>query len=106
MLDEEQAMVRTYSTIWRGKGLADDAETIDEVIAALEAAIADLRAMRDAGIQLAGPIQDDYAYLVTTDPDVAEAYGLQEDEDFEDDEDLGDEDFEVGPSGNNGYHPE
>jgi hypothetical protein len=91
-------MNRTYSTIWRGKGLTDDAETIDDMIAALEATIATLRAMRDAGVRLAGCVEDDYAYLITTDPAVAERYGFEED--VEDDTDL-----EIDPPGSNGFHP-
>ena len=45
-----------------------------------------LRAMRDAGVRLAGPVEDDYAYLITGDPGVAERYGLEED--LENDTDL------------------
>jgi hypothetical protein len=91
-------MDRTYSTIWRAKGLTDDAETLDDMIAALEAAIAELRTLRDAGVRLASSVEDDYAYLMTTDPGVAERYGFEED--VEDDTD-----FDVEPPGGNGLHP-
>jgi hypothetical protein len=91
-------MDRTFSTIWRAKGLTDDADTIDGMIAALEGAIAELRALRDAGMHLAGAVEDDYAFLITTDPGVAEQYGLEED--LEDDTDL-----EVDPPGGNGLYP-
>ena len=65
-------MDRTFSTFWRAKGLTDDAETIDEMIADLEAAIVTLRELRDAAVHLAGPVEDDYAHFVTTNPSVAE----------------------------------
>ena len=91
-------MNRTYSTIWRAKGLTDDAETIDDMIAALEAAIVTLRALRDAGARLASAVEDDYAFLITTDPGVAEQFGFEED--VEDDTDL-----EVDPPDGNGRQP-
>ena len=80
-------MSRTYSLIWRNKWLTTDANTIDEMIAALEAAVAELRAMRDAGVQLEGGAEDDYACLITDDPAVAAQYGFEEeDEPFEADD--------------------
>jgi hypothetical protein len=89
----------TFSTFWRSKGLTDDATSIDEMIAALEAAIVDLRAMRDAGVRVEGSVTDDYAYLITTDPAVAEQFGFHPDEDD-------DEGFEDGEPSPNGYYPE
>jgi len=94
-------MEHTYTTLWRGKGLFDDAETIDDMIAALEAATAELRALRDAGVRLADRVADDYAHLVTTDPAVAERYGFEEEEPWEDDEG-----FDAGMFGSNGRLPE
>jgi hypothetical protein len=73
-------MIRTYSTTWRNKWLTANATTIDDMIEALEAAAAELRAMRDAGVRLEGGAEDDFAHLVTTDPAVAEKYGFEEDE--------------------------
>jgi phosphate uptake regulator len=90
-------MARTYSTIWRCKGLADDAATLDDMIAALREAIAELTMMRDAGITLSQPMADDYAFLVTTDPEVAERFGMELDEDE-------DEDDDVDPFSLNGHH--
>jgi hypothetical protein len=55
--------------------------------------------MHDAGVRLAGAVEDDYAFLITTDPGVAEQYGFEEDE-IEDDAD-----FEVDPHGGNGLYP-
>ena len=78
-------MNRRYSLTWRNKWLTADATTIDDMIAALEGAAAELRALRDAGVQLEGGAEDDYAYLVTTDPAVAAKHGFEEEE-IEDDE--------------------
>jgi hypothetical protein len=78
-------MPETFSTTWRCKGLADDAATLDDMIAALRDAIAELTMMRDVGVSLAGPVADDYALLITTDPAVAERFGMEPDEDDEDD---------------------
>lgn len=85
-----------YQTIWRCKGLADDAMSLAEMIDSLESAIASLKAMEQAGVRLrlgsesvsindSVPVgvQDDYAFLETTDPAVAERFGFVLDE-FED----------------------
>jgi hypothetical protein len=78
-------MNRRYSLLWRNKWLTAHATTIDDMIEALEGAAAELRALRDAGVRLEGGAEDDYAYLVTTDPAVATKYGFEEEE-LEDDE--------------------
>jgi hypothetical protein len=86
-----------YTLTWRNKYLTSNAQNIDGMIAKLEAALAELRQMRDAGVTLgpSGPTEDDYAVLVTDDPLVAEKFGfdhLEEDE-FEE-EDHAEEPFE------------
>jgi hypothetical protein len=64
---------------WRCKWLADGAETIDDMIRMLQEAADTLRKMRDAGITLEpdGCARDDYADLVTENPDVAKQFGLE-----------------------------
>ncbi len=81
-------MTQTYWTFWRNKWLTADAETIDDMIAGLESAAAMLREMRDAGVVLEGGAEDDYARLVTTDPAVAEKYGFEPEEEYEDEDDF------------------
>ena len=85
---EEEAMEREYETIWRAKGIADGAQTVDHIIGALLEAVEGLRAMQEDGIELSGEVQDDYAFLRTTDPAIAEKHGLQETDFGEDEDDL------------------
>jgi hypothetical protein len=58
------------------------------MIATLKAAVATLEAMKADGVVLdpSGGTADDYAYLVTTDPDVAKKYGMHEEEEFWDED--------------------
>jgi hypothetical protein len=73
-------VTRRYGRIWRSKFLTLEARTIDDMIAALQAAAEEHQAMRDDGVTLDvdGGTADDYAYLVTTDPEVARKYGMEE----------------------------
>ena len=75
-----------YYFIWRNKFLTTDAETIDDMIEGLESALRELRKMRSRGIVLDGGTQDDYAYLVTSDPEVASNFGFELEESFYEDE--------------------
>jgi hypothetical protein len=62
--------------------------------ATLEVAVQELRQMRDDGVVLDsdGGTADDYAHLVTTNPDVARKYDMHdESEFFGEDEDEGDD---------------
>jgi hypothetical protein len=80
---------RRYVQVWRNKLLTVEAKNIDDMITALENAAATLRAMREDGVLLeqGGGTADDHAYLVTTDPEVARKYGMEEeDEGWEKDE--------------------
>jgi len=79
-------VARRYVRIWRNKLLTLEARSMDEMIGTLQAAAADLRAMRDDGIELdpGGGTADDYALLVTTDPELARKYGMEEEELWED----------------------
>lgn len=67
-----------YETIWRGKWLADGAESIDEMIEALASEIVRLRDMKEAGVILEGSVEDDYATLTTSDENVGKRFGMEE----------------------------
>jgi hypothetical protein len=83
---ELRAATRTgkrYMTLWRNKHLTTRARTIDDMIAGLHGAAATLEAMRADGVVLdPDGIADDYARLVTTDPDVARKYDMQDEREF------------------------
>jgi hypothetical protein len=66
----------TYECTWRAKWLADGAETVQQMAAALEAEASHLREMAAAGIELVDVVEDDYAFLTTNDPEVAVRYGF------------------------------
>jgi hypothetical protein len=76
-------MNQLYETTWRNKFLTIAATSIDDMIARLSAAVEELQHMRDAGITLDpdGDTEGDYALLVTSDPVVAEKFGLEAGED-------------------------
>jgi hypothetical protein len=65
---------------WRNKFLTVDAKSLDEMISSLHAAAEELEAMKRDGIVLdqEGGTADDYAMLVTSDPKIAQKYGMQE----------------------------
>jgi len=67
-----------YMQFWRNKFLTMEAGTIDDMIQDLESAVKKLKEMRDDGIVLEGGAGDDYARLVTKDPEVAEKYDFPE----------------------------
>jgi hypothetical protein len=75
---------RRYLTLWRNKFLTIDARSIDDMITILGDASATLARMRDDGVILdpQGGTADDYAYLVTTDPDVARKYDMHDESEF------------------------
>lgn len=80
-----------YKTIFRCKWLGDESKTLEEIAERLEAAAHDLRTMHADGIVLEDQMQDDYAFLMTTNKEVAEKHGLQEMEDeFENEDDFED----------------
>jgi hypothetical protein len=68
---------QVFETTWRAEWLADDAQTIEEMAEALEAEAAHLRELAAAGVELADVVQDDYAFLTTTDPEVAAKYEFE-----------------------------
>jgi hypothetical protein len=65
------------------------AKPIDEMIESLRAAADQLDEMRRAGVILddSSGIADDYATLVTTDPNVASKFGIEEGREYLDNED-------------------
>ncbi len=84
----EQNYIPRYEQVWRNKWLTANAETLDDMIEIMQSAVDELEAMRDAGVWLEnnGSQQDDYAFLYTNDPQVAEKFGFYERESFEDEE--------------------
>jgi hypothetical protein len=77
----------TYQKTWRNKWLTANANSIEDMIDALQRAVDELRAMKAAGVVLKEDcsVKDDYALLVTEDRAVAERFEFEEEE--EDDED-------------------
>jgi len=75
-----RAVPKRFVRLWRNKSLTLDATTIDDITANLRAAAELLEQMRVAGVRLepAGGADDDYAMLVTDDPDVAKRFDMQE----------------------------
>ena len=73
-----------YITLWRNKWLTANANSIEDMAASLRAAAGLLDAMRADGVTLdpEGGTADDYAYLVTTDPEVARKYDMHEESEF------------------------
>ena len=75
---------RRYVDLWRNKWLTSAAETIQDMSASLRAAAETLEQMGRDGVivEPSSGISDDYALLVTTDPDVAEKYGMIEESEY------------------------
>jgi hypothetical protein len=68
---------QTFELTWRAKWLADGAKTVEQMAEVLEAEATHLRELAAAGIELADVVEDDYAFLTTTDPAVAATYGFE-----------------------------
>jgi len=68
-----------YSYLWRNKWLTSGAKTIDDMVDGLKSAVNELEAMKNDGIVLedGGGIEDDYANLVTEDPEIAKKYNME-----------------------------
>lgn len=69
-----------YVLLWRNKWLTAEAKTLPEMIASLKEAATTLEAMLKDGVELDpnGGTADDYAYLVTNDPDIARKYDMED----------------------------
>jgi hypothetical protein len=89
--DALHATPKKYVRLWRNKFLTRDAKSLDEMIVTLSAATEELRRMRADGVVLDrdGGTADDYAYLVTSDPEVARKYDMHEESEFFGDDDEG-----------------
>ena len=79
-----RSSARRYVQLWRNKFLTIEAKSIDEMIENLQDASDMLRKMRDDGVTLDthGGTADDYAQLVTTDPDIARKYDMHDESEF------------------------
>ena len=84
---------KRYVTTWRNRWLTAHAKTLDEMVAALRDAANHLQAMRRDGVTLDpdGGTGDDYAHLVTTDPEVAKKYDMLEESEYWGDDEEADE---------------
>ena len=80
---------KRYMMLWRNKLLTTDTKSLDGMITSLRQAAETLESMQADGVILdsgRGP-GDDFACLVTTDPDVARKYDMQDEREFWSDED-------------------
>jgi hypothetical protein len=82
--DALRATRKKYVRLWRNKFLTLDAMSLDEMITTLEDAVEELKQMRADGVVLdpEGGTSDDYAHLVTTDPNVARKYDMHDESEF------------------------
>jgi hypothetical protein len=80
-------ITKRYVLIWRNKWLTAEAKSIDEMIASLGEAAELLANMKRDGVELGpqGDTGNDYAYLVTSDPEIARKYGMSEESELWDD---------------------
>jgi hypothetical protein len=81
--DSMEGGKQTFELTWHAKWLADGAKTIEQMAEALEAEAAHLRQLAAAGVELADVVEDDYAFLTTTDPAVAAKYEFEPQEEEE-----------------------
>jgi hypothetical protein len=93
---------KRYIALWRNKWLTADAESLEDMINSLQAAADTLRSMQADGVTLDpdGGTADDYAHLVTTDPQVAKKYDMHDEAEFwgEDGDNEPKEDDDAKPS--------
>lgn len=77
-----------YVLVWRNKWLTAEAASLPEMITSLKDAASRLEAMLNDGVQLdpRGGTADDYAYLVTTDPEIASKYDMHDESEMMPDE--------------------
>ena len=70
----------TFDMVWRAKGICDGATSLDDMANMLEAAASVLRRMSASSVSLSVTVEDDYAYLETADPAVANIFSMSESE--------------------------
>ncbi len=87
--DGLKAVKRRYVRLWRNKFLTLEAKTIGEMAEALRDAAEELAAMKADGVVLDpdGGTSDDYAMLVTEDPDIAKKYDMHDEREYWDEAD-------------------
>ena len=75
---------KRYLLVWRNKSLTAEASSVAGMAAALQKAAETLQAMLADGVVLdpGGSATDDYAHLVTTDPEVARKYGMHDESEY------------------------
>lgn len=65
-----------YETVWRSKWLTDGAETMADVARMLRESADEVERMAADGVTLRAEVQDDYGFMVTTDPVIAKKYSM------------------------------
>jgi len=79
---------KSYELLWRNKYLSTHAESFEDIINALEAAVDQLKEMKATNlIEYTEGADDDYARFITTDKATAEKYGFEEMEDYDEEDD-------------------
>lgn len=75
---------KRYLLLWRNKFLTTEAKSLAEMAASLSQAAATLNAMLADGVQLEenGGVTEDYAYLITTNLEIAKKYDMHEKSEF------------------------
>ena len=73
-----------YVTVWRKTGLTAEASSIEEIVRRLRSESDQLDQMFNDGVELelSDSSIDDYVMLVTTDPTIAEKYGMLEESEY------------------------
>ena len=70
--------MKRYTMTWRNKYLTTDAQSIEDMVVALQGAVESLTRMGKYGIVYETGAEDDHALLVTTDQEVAIVFGFEE----------------------------
>jgi hypothetical protein len=81
-----------YRTVWHPEFLTSETKNLDDMIAGLEKATHRLKEMRDAGLEMVPDddfildtnVEENYAGLVTYDPEVAKRFGITYREELDD----------------------
>jgi len=89
---DTQPTTKRYVMLWRNKWITAEAKSIEDMVEALRASTMLLQSMKADGVTLDvhGGTEDDYAYLVTTDPQIAKKYDMHPEEEFLEDDDVDD----------------
>jgi hypothetical protein len=83
-----RGVTKRYVMTWRNKFLTVDATSLEEMATLVQEAAETLKAMVADGVVLDpdGGTNNDYAVLVTADPDIAQKYGMQDESEMIEDE--------------------